>query len=216
LGAHGIKGEVKLKLESDFAEVRVAAGQTLFVRRPNRRTPRPIEVTAGRAAADDVHLVKFRGVASRSMAQALKGFMVYTRKEWRPQLEDDEYLIRDFIGAAVWNLDHPDGPMRVGLVHGVVPPDELCSPSVAKFMHAMLEVRVQEFGAGDKELLLVPLVPSIVLAVERDGYSQAITKVNIKPPPGLLDLTYTEKKRVSIRGFLPALATISDEDRAQL
>ena len=220
LGPHGIKGEVKIKFESDFTQARVAAGETLFVKRPNRRTPRPITVAEGRPATDGVYLIKFTGIASRSMARALRDFSVYTRAEARPELGSDEYLIRDLVGAEVWNLDAAENEdALVGTVEGVVPPDELCSPSVAQFMHAMLEVRV--YASKNKELVLIPLVPAIVSSVERGGAGMgvdegAIARVNIHPPSGLLDLTYTETVRVSLRGFLPACATISDDGRTQL
>lgn len=220
LGPHGIKGEVKIKFESDFTQTRVAAGETLFVKRPNRRTPRPITISEGRPATDGVYLIKFTGIASRCMAQALRDFSVYTRAEARPELSSDEYLIRDLVGAEVWNLDAAeDEDALVGTVEGVVPPDELCSPNVAQFMHAMLEVRVH--ASEEKELVLIPLVPAIVPSVERGeagaGVDEgAIARVNVHPPVGLLDLTYTETVRVSVRGFLPARATISDDGRTQL
>lgn len=82
----------------------------------------------------------------------------------------------------------------IGKVVGVVPPDELCNPEAAKFMHSLLEIQKRD----SKQLVLVPFVPHIVVHVD---ISNGV--VLIDPPDGLLDLTYEEFKRVVIRGLLP-------------
>lgn len=226
LGPHGIKGEVKMRLDTDFTDAHMSEGGQLFVRRPNRRTPRPIQVAQRRTASDGTYLVRFHGVKSRSAASTLHHFSVYIRAEQRPPLTSDEYLIRDLVGAECWDMSEPRGEndgaspatsdkngRLIGHVVGVVPPDELCnSPTTQAKMHSMLEV----CRVGAKDLCLVPLVPDIVSDMQRDPQSNLITRIDILPPAGLLDLTYVETVRMSIRGFLPECATITDQGRAQL
>ena len=39
-GTHGVRGEVKVSIESDFAESYLRQGNTIYIKRPNRLTPR--------------------------------------------------------------------------------------------------------------------------------------------------------------------------------
>ena len=206
LGTHGIKGEMKVKLDNtDFATQHLCSGNLIFIKKPNRRAPRPIYVHSGRPQNKEVHLVKLKGISSREGALALKEYEVYVKANERPPLEDDEYLIRDLVECNCYaeirsSTTSTSTMTMIGKIIGVVPPDELCSPSAAKLMHAMLEIEVTTTGA----LCLIPLVPSIVLNVHQQEDGKA--KVIIDPPAGLLEQTYQQKKRIRIKGYLPAKA----------
>ena len=75
IGPHGVKGEVKLKTDTDFSHARLAEGSILYVKKPSRRAPRPIEVAASRSVATGnngssgkgtgTFLVKIKGISSR-------------------------------------------------------------------------------------------------------------------------------------------------------
>ena len=216
---HGVKGELKVTMDTDFAADRLQQGLYLHVKRPNRLTPRPIKIESGRKQAGNTYLVKFECVNSRLGAAAFKSYGVFVRLDNRPELKVDEYLVRDLVDMYCYTevIDKgKDGKISskrsvlVGQVIGVVPPDELCDPAMAKLMHAMLEMRLA--GTEDK-LCLIPLVPSIVTSVDVKAM-----RMIIDPPSGLLDFTYLEKKKkIVIRGFLPERAAhLSKEDRKYL
>jgi 16S rRNA processing protein RimM len=216
---HGVKGELKVTMDTDFAADRLQQGLYLHVKRPNRLTPRPIRIESGRKQAGNTYLVKFDCVNSRLGAAAFKGYGAFVRLNNRPVLAVDEYPVRDivdmncYIEVPASNKGGKTISKRselVGQVIGVVPPDELCDPAMAKLMHAMLEIRLS--GTEDK-LCLIPLVPSIVTSV-----NTATMRIVIDPPSGLLDFTYIEKKKkIVIRGFLPEKAAhLSKEDRRYL
>lgn len=141
---------------------------------------------------------------------------MYVPSDDRPKLHDDEYLARDLFGLSCYVLQAAGesgsderSKVKIGIVNGVIPPDELADNSfAAQFMHPMLEVR----KLPSKELCLVPLVPQIVPVINlEEDY------IEINPPPGLLDLSYEEKKkRVTIRGFLPANVDINLQLRKEL
>ena len=91
-GAHGIKGEVRLKLFSDSVDS-LACHPRLFV--------------AGRELA--VHSIKgtpkaaiarFEGIADRSAAEALRGSLVEVERAALPPLDAGEYYHADLIGLA--------------------------------------------------------------------------------------------------------------------
>lgn len=203
LGPHGVKGELKVMLETDFATMRIQPNSLLYVKRPNRLTPRPISVSSGRKQIDNIYLLFFNGIKSRLTAGTFKDYKVYVKASDRPKLEENEYLIRDLVDMDVYDKNSNS---MVGIVNGVIPPDELCDAAIAKYMHSMLEIR----KLGDNNVLcLVPFVPAIVLDVNFE-----LNRIVIDPPKGLLDLTYSEAKKIVIRGFLPSFATgLSEEER---
>ena len=91
-GAHGIKGEVRLKLFSDSAES-LAAHKKLFVAGAERRLLSVRD--SGKTA-----VARFEGVADRSAAEALRGSLVEVDREALPPLDEDEYYHADLIGVA--------------------------------------------------------------------------------------------------------------------
>jgi 16S rRNA processing protein RimM len=212
--AHGVKGEVKVKLSTDFMDLRMQSGTQLYAKKPNRRTPRPITVRLSRKQLNNIYLVSFQDIRSRFMASALVGYTLYVKKENRPVLGDDEYLVRDLVGLECrLNSSHIDNMagynMILGHVNGIVMPDDLCEGiNTIELMHAMIELK----KINSDELCLIPFVPQIVTSIDLNN-----KVVIINPPIGLLDLTYTEMKRIVIRGYLPETAIgLSDVERMEL
>src|SRR5438067_1572609 len=95
-GAHGIKGEVRLKLFSDSADS-LAAHERLYVGRVERRLL-AIRATGKTAVA------RFDGVADRSGAEALRGSLVEIDRGALPPLEADEYYHSDVIGLPCFDV----------------------------------------------------------------------------------------------------------------
>ena len=60
----------------------------------------------------------------------------------------------------------------------------------------------------NSELCLIPLVPKIVISVDID-----LKRIVLDPPKGLLELTYVEKLKYVLRGFLPERALHLTEER---
>jgi 16S rRNA processing protein RimM len=89
-GAHGVKGEVRLKLFSDSAES-LAAHQKLYVGGAVRRL---LAVRDGGKAA----VARFEGIADRGAAEALRGSLVEVDRSALPPLKEGEYYHADLIG----------------------------------------------------------------------------------------------------------------------
>jgi 16S rRNA processing protein RimM len=89
-GAHGVKGEVRLKLFSDSAES-LAAHQKLYVGGAVRRL---LAVRDGGKAA----VARFEGIADRGAAEALRGSLVEVDRSALPPLEEGESYHADLIG----------------------------------------------------------------------------------------------------------------------
>jgi 16S rRNA processing protein RimM len=96
-GAHGIKGELRLKLFSDSIDSLSRHG-TLYVGGVQRRL---LAVrNSGKTA-----VARFEGVDDRSAAEALRGALVEVGRSELPPLEEGEYYHADLIGLEAVDRD---------------------------------------------------------------------------------------------------------------
>ena len=96
-GAHGIQGEVRLKLFSDSAES-LSHHARLFVGGVERRL---LKVRGDHKGA----VARFEGVDDRTAAEALRGSLVEIDRAALPPLEDGEYYHADLIGLPCADRD---------------------------------------------------------------------------------------------------------------
>ena len=91
-GAHGVKGEVRLKLFGD-SPANLASQEKIYVGGMERRL---LGIREGGKTA----LAKLEGVSDRSDAEALRGKLVEIDRAALPPLEEGEYYHSDLIGLA--------------------------------------------------------------------------------------------------------------------
>ena len=96
-GAHGVKGEVRLKLFSDSVES-LSRHQKLYVGGAERRL---LAIREG----GKTPVARFEGVADRAAAEALRGSLVEVERSALPALEDGEYYHADLIGLRCEDRD---------------------------------------------------------------------------------------------------------------
>ena len=89
-GAHGIKGELRLKLFAESADS-LKRQARLFVGGTERRL---LSVSPGTKTA----IARFEGIADRTEAEALRGSLVEVDRTVLPPLEEGEYYHADLIG----------------------------------------------------------------------------------------------------------------------
>jgi 16S rRNA processing protein RimM len=89
-GAHGVKGELRLKLFSASAES-LARHDTLYVGGVEHRLRKVRD--SGKTA-----VASFEGIADRSAAEAFRGALVEVDRTALPPLEEGEYYHADLIG----------------------------------------------------------------------------------------------------------------------
>ena len=99
-GAHGVKGELRLKLFSDSIESLSRHGQ-MYVGGAERR------LLSIRDAKSPV--ARFEGIDDRSAAEALRGSLIEIDRSALPPLEEGEYYHSDVIGLSA--LDHDGKPV---------------------------------------------------------------------------------------------------------
>jgi len=93
-GAHGIKGEVRLKLFTDTPEnlarhARFDAGGRALV------------LLAIRAEKPGMAIARFDSIVDRNAAEALRGLQLTVARAALPPLDDGEYYVADYLGMAV-------------------------------------------------------------------------------------------------------------------
>lgn len=96
-GAHGVKGELRLKLFSDSVES-LSRHDKLYVGGVERRLLSVRD--SGKAA-----VARFEGIADRSAAEVLRGSLVELDRSALPALEEGEYYHADLIGLAAMDGD---------------------------------------------------------------------------------------------------------------
>jgi 16S rRNA processing protein RimM len=98
LGAHGIRGDVKVR---SFTEDPRAFSTYGPLQSDKART---FEVLRVRPQGADF-IAAFKGVTDRNQAEALKGIELFVSREKLPEPEDDEVYAHDLIGLTVQQKD---------------------------------------------------------------------------------------------------------------
>jgi len=106
-GAHGVKGELRLKLFSDGVES-LSRHEKLYVGGAERRLLSIRD--SGKTA-----VARVEGIADRSAAEALRGSLVEIDRAALPPLEEGEYYHADLIGLAAYDREGNE----IGTVAGV-------------------------------------------------------------------------------------------------
>lgn len=93
-GAHGIRGEVRLKLFTDDADslarhARFTAGGRALV------------LAAIRPDKPGTAIARFEGVSDRNVAETLRGLTLSVPRQALPPLDDGEYYVADYLGRVV-------------------------------------------------------------------------------------------------------------------
>ena len=159
VNTHGIKGEVKVKSNSDFTDVRFQQGEVLEVHPRNGETVELV-VTSHRVHKG-LHMLKFEGRNNINDVEHLKGETLYQERDHEDiELAENEYYYSDIIGCTVFNEDEPLG--RVTEI----------------FETGANDVWVVQ---GDKEYL-IPYIADVVKEVDVEG-----RQIHITPMEGLLD-----------------------------
>lgn len=106
-GAHGVRGEIQLKLFTDSID-NLKRHDVLFVGGVARRL---IDVKlSGRTS-----IARFEGVSDRNEAEALRGSLVEVERDALPPLDEGEYYHADLLGLPAEDRDG----RRVGVVMAV-------------------------------------------------------------------------------------------------
>jgi len=102
VGVHGIHGELKVELHTDFPE-RFTNGSTIYM------TEKLKEITIQKARPHKGHiLITLDGINSRNQAQELRQSWLFVSEDDAMELDADTYWVHDLIGMTVVELAPTD------------------------------------------------------------------------------------------------------------
>ena len=155
VGAHGIRGEIKVKQLTDFPE-RFAPGSRLYVGEETFQR----EVIASRPHRGML-LVKLSGLSDRNAVEHLRGKYLFIDREEAMELEEDEYYEDELVGLTVETMEGEllgelieimwTGANEVYIVQG--PRGEALIPAIAQVVQEV------DLEAG---VMRVKLLPGLV------------------------------------------------------
>ncbi len=141
INTHGIKGELKIRSESDFDEERYAQGSTVYILYEGKYIPFVCDTYR-------VHkgfpLVSFKEHKDINLVEKYKGCPVFIDAADRDELEDGRHYVDDLIGMKVKDEE--------GRTIGEV-------TDVEETLGANLNLRIAREGQKDA---LVPYVPAFI------------------------------------------------------
>ena len=108
-GAHGIKGEVRIKVFGERADDFASYGSL-----KSEDGARRFDIVRSRVSGPVV-VAKIKGVNDRTAAEKLKGERLYVERSSLPEPEEEEWYHADLIGLGV---EQPDGT-RLGTIVAV-------------------------------------------------------------------------------------------------
>lgn len=165
-GVHGLRGEVKVELYTDFPE-RFAPGEVLLLGVDLDE----IEVVGVRPHKQNL-LVQFNGVADRTAAESLRNLWLFVRETDAAELEEGVYWIHDIIGLRVVE----ENGDALGVITDVL----------ATGANDVYVVR-RPAGRSPAQDILLPAIPDVVRAVD---LAQGVMTVHLLP--GLLDAEHVD------------------------
>ena len=156
----GIKGEVKIHSNTDFAAYRYKKGNKVILHSPIKNTDEEFKILSHRTNKN-VDIVLFDGIINPDMAQKYVGYQVLIERE-QNELEEGVYHYEDLYLSDVYYLDN-----KIGQVI-----DMINSTS-----HVTLRIKRE----GKKDLLY-PFVDRFIESIDVKE-----KRINISPIEGMLD-----------------------------
>lgn len=101
VGAHGLRGEVRVRITGDSGQNLLEAEALWLARREDERSPRRVVVLAGGSGRPGEIRLRFEGVADRDAAEALRGMRILTETRALPKLPEGEFYWHELIGCRV-------------------------------------------------------------------------------------------------------------------
>ena len=160
--AHSIRGEIKVHPFSGSPETMLRYREIFLAAEKTEDGSVPVAYQVERAKVQkNAVLLQLKGCSDRNAAEKLIGLQVSIHKSALPELQPDEFYLRDLEGKL---LKTEDG-RTVGRITGF---------QMNSFQDLICVT-------GNEEEYLIPLVPEFLQAVEED-------EVTLSLPPGLLEI----------------------------
>ncbi|MBD2870764.1 ribosome maturation factor RimM [Paenibacillus arenilitoris] len=149
VNTHGIRGELKVLPQTDFADVRFAPGSKLRMLNEESGASQEVKVESARANKN-VFIVKLDGFHDINLVEKYKGWVLKVSEADLVELGDGEYYYHEIIGCRVVTEE--------GEELGVI--SEILSPGAN-------DVWVVERPKGKGKQILIPVIDDVLIGVDK-------------------------------------------------
>ncbi|MBE9039871.1 ribosome maturation factor RimM [Oscillatoriales cyanobacterium LEGE 11467] len=200
----GLRGQLRVYPNSDFPERFLEPG-TRWLQRHSTQEPEKVELLNGREIpGKKLYVITLAGVETREAADAFRGALLLVPQDDRLELDEDEYHVLDIVGLMVF---HRQTGTRLGTVVDVMtaghdllqvkldvelmarqsPEDENLESHDAENSSSKpgRKKRRSKKKKAPLDTVLIPFVWDIVPVIDLEN-----DRIEIDPPPGLLDLRF--------------------------
>ena len=147
VNTHGLRGELKVLSQTDFAEERFARGSKLLMMDEAGGHAQEITISSSREHKN-VYIVKLEGFNDINQVERFKGYLLKISEEQQGKLEEGEYYYHQIIGCRVVTEDGEE----LGQI------SEILSPGAN-------DVWVVDRPKGKGNAILLPVIDEVVLDV---------------------------------------------------
>ncbi|MFX3631347.1 MAG: ribosome maturation factor RimM [Candidatus Pristimantibacillus sp.] len=160
---HGLRGEVKVVPNTDFADTRFAVGSKLSIHNDELGRQVAVEITGSREHKG-TYILKLKGIDDINEAEKYKGWLMKISEEDQGKLEEGEYYYHEIIGCNVITEDDEE----LGVI------SEILSPGAN-------HVWVVDLVKSKGKQVLLPVIDDVILNVD-----VASKKVTVRLMEGLI------------------------------
>lgn len=100
VNTHGIRGELKVLSQTDFADVRFAAGKKLIMLNEESGATLEVKIISSRAHKN-VYILKLEGFDDINIVEKYKGWVLKVSESELVPLDEGEYYYHEIIGCSV-------------------------------------------------------------------------------------------------------------------
>ncbi|WP_102716413.1 ribosome maturation factor RimM [Paenibacillus castaneae] len=149
VNTHGIRGELKILSQTDFAETRFAPGSKLLMQNEESGASLEVKVVSSRANKN-VYILKLEGFTDINAVEKYKGWVLKVSSANQEELDEGEYYYHEIIGCRVVTEEGEE----LGTI------SEILSPGANDVW-----VVDRPKGASSKQVLL-PVIDEVLIQVD--------------------------------------------------
>jgi 16S rRNA processing protein RimM len=147
VNTHGIRGELKILSQTDFADVRFAAGSKLLMLNEESGAKLEVKVISARENKN-VYILKLEGFTDINQVEKYKGWVLKVSEANLVDLDEGEYYYHEIIGSRVVTEEGEE----LGTI------SEILSPGAN-------DVWVVDRPKGSGKQLLLPVIDDVLISV---------------------------------------------------
>lgn len=147
VNTHGIRGELKILSQTDFGDVRFAAGSKLLMLNEASGATLEVKVISSRANKN-VYIIKLEGFTDINEVEKYKGWVLKVSEANLLELDEGEYYYHEIIGCRVVTEEGEE----LGTI------SEILSPGAN-------DVWVVDRPKGTGKQLLLPVIDDVLISV---------------------------------------------------